>query len=176
MLHISRHPSFISIQFLVLNLDGWFAVSSNKLLLFDIPLLYYFILRSLLIYFPFSREIYISPSTPSTFVAVSELPCGKVIGIFVISSTILFQIKSPVASAVYLNCSFWSTFEWNRRKLFSMINKFPVLFTIYLFTYILTIVSTQIFSKRQKVSAFEKYLSAELNPSSFFICYNFINN
>ena len=177
MLYICRHPSYISTPFLVLLvLDGRFAVSSNKFFLFYISLLYYSILRSLLIYFTFSREIYISPSTPSTFVAVFDSFCDKVIAFFVISSTVLFQIKSPVASAVYLNCSFWSSFEWTCWKLFSMINKFPVLFTIYLFTYILTIVSTQIFSKTQKAIAFEKYLSAELNRSSFFTCYNFINN
>ena len=36
--------SFISTQFLVLNLDGSFVVLSKSLLFFDIPLLYYYII------------------------------------------------------------------------------------------------------------------------------------
>ena len=157
MLHVSRHPSYISTPFLVLNLDGRFAVSSNKFFLFYISLLYYSILRSLLIYFTFSREIYISLSTPSTFVAVSDLFCDKVIATFVISSTVLFQ--------------FGSSFKWTCSKLFNMINKFLVLFTIYLFTYILTNVSTQIFSKRQKIIALTNILSWTGSRVIFYMLY-----
>ena len=171
-LYICRHPSYISTPFLVLLvLDGRFAVSSNKFFLFYISLLYYSILRSLLIYFTFSREIYISPSTPSTFVAVFDLFCDKVIAFFVISSTVLFQIKSPVASADYLNSSFGSSFKWTCSKLFNMINKFLVLFTIYLFTYILTNVSTQIFSKRQKIIALRNILSWTGSRVIFYMLY-----
>ena len=172
MLYICRHPSYISTPFLVLLvLDGRFAVSSNKFFLFYISLLYYSILRSLLIYFTFSREIYISPSTPSTFVAVSDLFCDKVIAFFVISSTVLLQIKSPVASADYLNSSFGSSFKWTCSKLFNMINKFLVLFTIYLFTYILTYVFTQIFSKRQKTIALRNILSWTGSRVIFYMSY-----
>ena len=44
MLHVSRESSFISNQFLVLNLDGLFGVlAKKKLLVLDFPLLYYHI-------------------------------------------------------------------------------------------------------------------------------------
>ena len=43
-LYVPSDLSFISTQFLILNLDGWFVVSSISLLFFDIPLLYYIIL------------------------------------------------------------------------------------------------------------------------------------
>ena len=33
-LHASRNSSFISTQFFVLNLDGWFVVLSNKIITF----------------------------------------------------------------------------------------------------------------------------------------------
>ena len=40
--YLSFNSSFISTQFLVLNLDAWFAVSSYRFVTFDIPLLYYY--------------------------------------------------------------------------------------------------------------------------------------
>ena len=52
--------SFISTQFCVLNLDGWFVLYKN-LLFFDIWILYYYInLRSLTICCDFYRGIYLS--------------------------------------------------------------------------------------------------------------------
>ena len=39
--YVSRDSSFISTQLLVENLDGRLGVSSNKFIIFDIPLLYY---------------------------------------------------------------------------------------------------------------------------------------
>ena len=38
--YVPRDSSFISTQFLVLNVDGWFVVSPNKFITFDIQLLY----------------------------------------------------------------------------------------------------------------------------------------
>ena len=101
-----------SIQFLVLNLDGWFAVSSTKLITFwyfIIILLYYYInLKSLVIY---NYYIYVylfidmciclGVSFPFSFVNVSELFCGEFLETFVILSAILLPIKSAVPSAVF---------------------------------------------------------------------------
>ena len=89
-----------SIQFLVLNLGGWFAVSSTKLITFwyfIIILLYYYInLKSLIIY---NYYIYVylfidmcislGVSLPFSFVNVSELFCGEFLESFVILSAIL---------------------------------------------------------------------------------------
>ena len=44
LLYVPCNALFILTQFLVLNLDDWFVVSSDNLLFFDIPLLCYIIL------------------------------------------------------------------------------------------------------------------------------------
>ena len=54
------HLSCISTQFFVLNLDGWFDVLSNDLLLFGIALLYYNDLNSSIIWCPFPGDIHLS--------------------------------------------------------------------------------------------------------------------
>ena len=102
-LHYLCQSSFISTQFFVLNLDGWFGVC---LLLFDIPLLYYHInLRSLIIYSLFSGNIDLSFGIPQwnpiisvSFSTVSELFCRELLGTFVILSAFLLRVKSPFAS------------------------------------------------------------------------------
>ena len=79
----------------------------TNLLLFDIPLLYYYInLRSSIIFCLLSRDIYLSlcislltPVFSTYFVTVSELFCSEVLETFVISSSMLFPIKSPDSSA-----------------------------------------------------------------------------
>ena len=84
----------------MLNLDGWFLVSSNKLIIFwySIILLYYGIDRRLSKFFCLSfRNTYFSLSIAPSF--VFELFCGKFFETLVILSAILFPIKS-VASAV----------------------------------------------------------------------------
>ena len=43
VLYVPRDLSLISTQLLVLNLDSSFVVSSNKFIIFYIPLLYYII-------------------------------------------------------------------------------------------------------------------------------------
>ena len=59
MLYTPYDSSFISIQFLVLNLDGWFSALPNKFL-FDISLLYYFInIRSSILFCLSSGDIYL---------------------------------------------------------------------------------------------------------------------
>ena len=80
-----------------------------NLLFFDIPLLYYYInLRSLIICYLFSRDIYLyfHISLPSllffsSIVTASKLFCREVLETFVILSPILLPIKSPVASSVF---------------------------------------------------------------------------
>ena len=97
-LHVLRDPSFISTQCLVLNLDGSFRVSSNKLLFFHIPWLYYYInLRLLIICCLFSGDINNIFLSISSF--ISEF--GNVFETFVILSTTFLPIKSPGASSVF---------------------------------------------------------------------------
>ena len=69
------------------------------LFIFDIRLLYYIIIL-ILHHRLFSGDIYLSLSLSSLF--VTELFYSEVFEIFVILSAILFPIKSPVASAVFL--------------------------------------------------------------------------
>ena len=69
-----------------------------SLLLFDIPLLCYYInLRSSVIFCLCSRNIYLF----SSFVTLSKLFCGEVLETFVILTTFLLPIKSPVPSSVF---------------------------------------------------------------------------
>ena len=69
------------------------------LFIFDIQLLYYIIIL-ILHHRLFSGDIYLFLSLSS--LVVTELFYSEVFEIFVILSAILFPIKSPVASAVFL--------------------------------------------------------------------------
>ena len=81
----------------------------TTLLLFDIPLLYYYInLKSSIIFCIFSGDIHLSlaiylsvPIFSFSFVNISELLCGKFLETFVILSKTLLPIKSPVASTAF---------------------------------------------------------------------------
>ena len=92
--------SFISIQFFVLNLDGWFdAYYLTNLLFFDIPLLYcYTNLSSWIVCCLSYGDMYLFFGT---FIL---LFCNSLRDFFetlVILSAILLPIKSPVACAVF---------------------------------------------------------------------------
>ena len=110
VLYVRRESSFISTQFIVLNLVGWFGVFSDKFFVFDILLLYYWnTLRSSIIFCVCSGDIYIyiffryffSCSTCSIlFLTVTELFCGEFAETFIILSAILLLIKSPVTCGV----------------------------------------------------------------------------
>ena len=69
----------------------------------------------------------------------------------VILSAILLPIRSPVASAVFFNCSFWCCFYCICCRFFSTIKKFLIIFITYTFTHIL--------SKGQKSNPFSYILS-----------------
>ena len=104
-LYVPCDSSFISTQFLLLNLDDWFVVSSNKLIIFWYSFIIsycYINLRSLIIFCPCSRDIYLflSISLPCSIFS-SELFRGENFGTVVILSVVLFPIKSPVAPAVF---------------------------------------------------------------------------
>ena len=80
----------------------------TNLSFFCIPLLYYYELRSSIIFCLFSEDIYlfsgISLPNPIFYVSLSTVPelfCGKVLETFVILSAIFLPVKSPVASAVF---------------------------------------------------------------------------
>ena len=81
----------------------------TSLFFFDVTVLYYYInLRSSIIFWLSSGDIYLSfgISLSCSFVIVSELFYNERLGTFVILLAILLPIKSPVASAV-----FWITFS-----------------------------------------------------------------
>ena len=76
----------------------------TNLLLFDIPLLNYYInVRSSMIFCLSSGDIYLSLaiSLLCSFLTFSNLFCSKVFETLVILSVTLLPIKSPVASAIF---------------------------------------------------------------------------
>ena len=80
----------------------------TNLLFIDIPLLYYYTsFNSSKICCPFSGDMYISFSASDS--SLASIFCERVEDFFetlVVLSGNLLPIKSPVASAVFLNCSF----------------------------------------------------------------------
>ena len=104
MLYVSYH-SFQQNLFSVLNFGGWFGVLSNKFIVFDIPLLCYYVnLRSSIIFCLFSGDMYsfISLICSSPFVTVSKLFFGEVFETFVILAVVLLPIKSRVNSVFWI--------------------------------------------------------------------------
>ena len=106
-LYVPLDSSFLSTQFFVLNLDSWFGVLSNKFIIFDIQLLYYYTnLNSSIISYLFYGDIYLSfgISVLSSFVfKCNSFKCNS-FGDFetlITWSAILLPIKSPVSSAVF---------------------------------------------------------------------------
>ena len=109
--------SFISTQFLVLNLDGWFDALFNKVSILDILLLYcYTNLNPSIIccrsfgdmYHFFGTSFWLALPTSfrlalSTSISLLELLFFPVLFVetLVILSAILLPIKLPVASAVF---------------------------------------------------------------------------
>ena len=69
---------FISTQFFILNLDGWFDVLSDESIIFwySIITLYYVSLRSSIIFCLFAGDIYLSLGTSVSFSTASEVFCG----------------------------------------------------------------------------------------------------
>ena len=133
-LYVPCDSTFISTQFLVLNWNGLFFVSSNEFIIFwcsIIIVIHYFItLKLLIICCLFSEDIYLSYS----FVTVSELLCGKLFKALMILSTILLAIKSQF---LLLFFSFLSSFKCICSRLFSIIKKFLTVFTyIFFFPYL----------------------------------------
>ena len=151
MLYASRASPFISIQFFVLKLDGWFSVLSNKF----IPLWYYFInLRSSIIfcissYIFFFGYFFIMLICNSLWIILLWVFLNfrnfTVIRLsYCISNCITNQFTS--CFCCFLNYSFRSSFKWICCRLFSMIKKFLTNLTTQVFVFIL--------SKRQKSIAF----------------------
>ena len=119
-------------------------------LFFDISLLCYRINLRLSIIFCFSfGDIYLSLGIylSCPFVTVSELFCYGLFEIPIILLAILLPIKSPLASAFFFNCSFWSSFTRICCRFFSMIKKFLTVFTTQGFTYIFTNILTIFLAK-----------------------------
>ena len=74
---------------------------SAELLLFDILLLYHYInIRSLVIFWLFSGDIYFSTGISVSNITVSELFGGEILQMFVILSAILLPVQSPISPGV----------------------------------------------------------------------------
>ena len=105
MLYIRCKSLFISNQYFVLNLSGWFCVLSKKLIIFDIQLLYYYIKYQIVNNFlSFFWYLYLSLgiSLSFSFVIISELFCCEFfLNLFNSINNSLIPIKSPVAPAVF---------------------------------------------------------------------------
>ena len=122
LLYVPRDSSFISTQFFVLNLDGWFGLLSNKFTLFFlyILLLYYDVnLRSSITFCLSSGYIYLS-----FFILqwTSWDICNSIRNIFTNQITSFF--------CCFSNYFFWSSFKCICSRLFSMINKSLTIFII----------------------------------------------
>ena len=91
------------------NLDGWFDLLSNILLFFGVLVLYYTNLNSSIICCLFSRDIYLHFDISVSSKLFCEYNFLEDFEALLILSAVLLPIKSPVASAVFLNCSFWSS-------------------------------------------------------------------
>ena len=117
-----------------------------NLLFFDIPILYCYInLRSLIIFWPYSRDIYVSSGISSlcSFVTVSKLFCDELFKKFLVLA-ILLPIKSPVVPAVFLirfleavlkaslvDCLAWWRSFWLYLPLTFLIIFLPVFYTYF---------------------------------------------
>lgn len=109
------------------------------------------------------------PISTVLFVTLFELFCGDLLQIFAIFLSILLLIKSPVVSSLFFNCSFWSSFKCNCSRLFSLINKFLVVFTAYFFY-----TFTNVLLQKTKIHNFYQHLISTLNWITHHFLYVFI--
>ena len=139
VLYVPCALSFISIQFLDLNLDDWFGVLSTKFIIFDIPLLYYYInIRSSIIFCLSSWDICLSLgiSLSCPFITLSELFCSELFENFVIISATSLLRKLLVGCAffrialseVVLNASVIDCLAWPRNFWLYLLLKFLLIF------------------------------------------------
>ena len=109
----------------------------RHLLLFDIPLLYYYInLRSSIIFCSFSWDIYLSLDIIILLSIVSEFFYGKVVETFAILAVILLRIQSLVAKVIFwialfeavLSASVGNYFAWSRGFFLYLLLTFLLIF------------------------------------------------
>ena len=145
MLFAPADASFVSVQFLVLNLDGWFVVSSLLFITFwySIIIYYYIILRSSTSFCFCSGEIYFSLSISCSF--VYEIFYVEVFGPFVILSEILIPIKLPVTSAVFCIALFEAVLSALVADCLAISRSFWLYLLLTFFTYIFANIFTHIF-------------------------------
>ena len=129
--YVPREPSFISTQFFVLNLDGWFGILPNKFLFFQYSTIMLSYKSQIINIFLSSRDTFFF----RYFIIMLICNCFWIILLrsfwnFVILSAILWPIKSLDVSAVFFNCFFRSSFKCLYCRLFSLIKKFLTLFWI----------------------------------------------
>ena len=167
--------------------DLLFCLYYLGLLLFDFPLLCYYInLRSSVILCLFFGDIHLSLGISlsgsiffASILTASELFFSDVIRTFgdFNSNFIANQITS--CFCCFLNCSFRGSSKCISSRMFGMIKTFLTVFTVYVFTDILIIVFAHIFSNRQKRIIFYKIPSSRsvhLNSVLFFVFYTLVNN
>ena len=124
--------SFISTQFFVLNLDGWFGTLSNKFVILNIPLLFcYTTLNSSIICCLFSRNLHLSfvTSISSSFFERRSAECNfflKILMHLLFYQQFYYQLNPQLL--LLFNCSFWRSFYCVCCRFFSTIKKFLTIF------------------------------------------------
>ena len=158
---VPHDPSFISTQFFVLNLVGWFGLFSNKFIIFlysIIIMLYWFSSFNLKASITFCLnfdDIYFSLSTSSSF--VSKLFFRELFDALVILSAILFIIKWLVASAVFWMTLFEKVLEASVADYLVWLRRFCLCLLFQLLFIFLPIFLPIFLAKRQKSITFYRY-------------------
>ena len=128
MLYLPCVSSFISNQSFVLNLDGWFGVLTNKFIIFNILLLYYYTNhRSSIICFFVSGDTYLSLD-----ISVSHSTISKLFQVNFFRHLWFYQQFYEQLNCIscFLNCIFWSNFNCICCRFFSMIKAFWLFFPL----------------------------------------------
>ena len=164
--------SFISTQFLVLNLDGLYLMHWAQLfcltnsLFFDIPLLYcYTNLNSSIICCLSSGDMYLFLGV-ALFTFTSILSFDDFFETLIILSAILLPIKSSVASAIFWIALFDAVFIASVVDYLAISGSFWLYLLLKFFTYVI--------SKRQKSISFYIYALFCFNWISHFYIFHLI--
>ena len=135
-LYLPRKLSFISTQYFVLNLDGWFVALSRKFIIFwyfiNLLLYKYQTINNFLLFF--WRNIFFF----RYFFIIIIRNCFWIIMwwtswdlCYIVSEFITNQITNCLHC--FLNCSFWSNFKCICCRVFKMIKMFLAAFTVFKF-------------------------------------------
>ena len=163
-----HESSFISKQFLVLNVNCGFGLLCNIFFCY-VNIILLNLLKSLIIGCPFSGDICLSFGVSLwntvffiSLSTVSERFCGELLDTFVILWAILLPSKSSGSSAVFWTASFGAALSSTVIDFSAWLRKF-CLYLPLTFYLNFTNIFSHIFIKRQKSVTFYKYSISRLN-------------